>query len=269
MSDIINVAKILSYTYTSGGRVITGPSKEAAATNQYGSPVVELIKQCIVKDAPTATAADLNETITLRYTVKNSSPADIAYTTITILDPILTNTSITIVGNETGGSHAGNIITVSLPTGGLARGQSAIYSIDIKVVSPSALNGVLATGAAGTFTSTTGSINYDDDTCSLGYQHAELRIRKENNPKTLVTTDSIIEYVINIENIGNVSATIAAGAFEDNVPAGTTFVAITEGIGVIQNTNGKISNLQPMILGAFGEANSKVQFKFTVRVNAQ
>lgn len=229
-SDIRNTASIIQYTYFSAGRPKIGGPLSDDAINQYLIPSVKLEKACSVVGYEGSIGVDLDESIKLTYIVSNISQAQINYNVITIEDSILTSPYIMIVGQETGGTHAGNTITIA-PAGGLDPGDFAAYEIVIKITAPSAPTNILGTTAVGTFKTATGQSNLDNSTCDLNYNHAELTIVKENNPSGTVIHDQNIQYTITITNIGNVTATIPTGSFVDLIPDNTEFVSIDQDDG--------------------------------------
>lgn len=227
-SDIQNTATILSYTYFSGDREKTGGPKYDSVVNGYVEPSITLQKVCSVDGYPGTSGADLNEVITLSYTVTNNSEAQINYTTATIQDPVLIDPSIAIVPNsETGGTCTNDIITVNLP-GGLAPGESATYTIKIRVTAPDASIDLLQTNATATLGTITGRVNRAVDTCGLSYNHAELTIDKQSIPAGLVTAGQEITYNIVLGNTARVPGTVAVGQFTDPIPEFTTFLRIDD-----------------------------------------
>ncbi|MBE5960330.1 MAG: hypothetical protein E7256_02920 [Lachnospiraceae bacterium] len=221
--DIQNTATLLSYTYFSGDREKTGGPKYDTVVNSYVAPTITLDKVCSVVDAPGTTGVDLDEIVTLTYTVTNKSAAPITYTTATIQDPVLIAPQIDVLaGTETGGTHDKDIITVDL-LGGLAQGQSKTYTIQIKVTGPSTPVDILHTKATATLGTAAGNTNKAFNTCNLNYNHAELTIDKQNSPMTPVTYGQEITYTIVLGNVGMIPGRVGVGQFVDLIPDYTVF----------------------------------------------
>jgi uncharacterized repeat protein (TIGR01451 family) len=184
-------------------------------------------------DAPDPVIAGNNITYTINFV--NNGPSDT--TTVTVTDAVPANTTFvsasvtTGTGWSTSAPAVGGTGNVVFSKAAVANGETAVFSIVVKVSAATAGGSTITNNAvaAGADTDNVPANNTGTATTTVNAD-ADLAVTKGDSPDPVVAGTNLT-YTINFMNNGPSNA--ATVAVSDPLPAGTTFVsaAVTTGTG--------------------------------------
>jgi uncharacterized repeat protein (TIGR01451 family) len=219
------------------GATITNSATAASTTadptpgNNTGTATTTVNTQAdlsIVKtDSPDPVVAGANITYTI--TLTNNGPSDAQTVTVTDTVPPTNTTLVSaMVTTGTGWSQGGSV-TFSKPT--VAAGETAVFTIVVKVNSNTAQGTVISnTATAATVTTDPNSANDSSTATTAVIVRADLAVTKSDSPDPVIAGNNLT-YTINYINNGPSDAQTVT--VTDAVPANATFVsaAVTVGAG--------------------------------------
>ncbi|HJQ27569.1 MAG TPA: HYR domain-containing protein [Blastocatellia bacterium] len=185
-----------------------------------------------------------NMTYTINFT--NNGPG--AATSVTVTDPTPANTTFVSATVTTGSGwtmpsppSVGGTGTVTFSKATVANGETAVFTIVVKVNSSTPNNTTITNTA--TAASTTADPNTNDNTDAFmvnAIRQVDLYLTKTASPTPNVIAGNDITYTINFTNNGPSDASNVT--VTDAVPAGTSLVSamVTTGSGWSTNTSGPI-----------------------------
>jgi uncharacterized repeat protein (TIGR01451 family) len=231
---VVNVnASTAAGTVLSNSATVTSTTSDPATGNETGTATTTVATSADVSvtkvDTPDPVTAGTNITYTI--TVNNAGPSNAAG--VALADTVPANTTFVSLSAPGGWSCStpavGGTGAISCSNASLAPGN-AVFTL-VVAVGAGVADGTVITNTA-TATTTTSDPNSGNDsgtaTTTVGTGSVDLSVTKTDSPDP-VTPGANLTYTITVNNAGPSIATSAT--LSDTLPAGTTFVSLTEAAG--------------------------------------
>jgi uncharacterized repeat protein (TIGR01451 family) len=255
---------------TASGTVISNSATASSATtdptpgNNTGTAMTTVQTSADLavtkSDSPDPVSAGSNITYTINFV--NNGPSDAQ--TVTVTDAVPANTTFVSATVTTGSGWSTNTAgPIVFSKGTVAAGETAVFTMVVKVNSNVASGTVISNSATAASTTTDPTPGNNTGTATTTVQvMADLAITKTDSPDPVIAGNNIT-YTINLTNNGPSDASTVS--VSDAVPANTTFVSamVISGSGWAVNTAGPIVFSKATVIN--GET---ATFQIIVKVNA-